>query len=511
VANWTLDDNAANTAVVDSSDGNNGIAQQNTSAISITGRIDGALSFNGIDDYIQIADSDPLSPTQEITVCGWFYFNDASENVGLIWKHSYNYALWTQGDIVRFGVWNSLSEGSQATFSTSLLGSGWNFIAGVFDGTNSALYLDGGQVGTLGASITGGIRDRAGDLYIGQRPDGAGQQYFDGKIDDVKIFDTALSQAEVGILYNEGTGTAIANHNPLIATIGDKFIEKNQLLSFTVSASDPDGDNLTYSASNLHVGANLDSQTGLFNWTPSDGDVGQYLVTFTVTDDGEDNLTNSETITITVTGSSGMPTPVANWTLDDNAANTAVVDSSDGNNGIAQQNTSAISITGRIDGALSFNGIDDYILVADSELLSPTQQVTVCGWFWFNDTTANTGLIWKHSYNYALWTVSDTVRFAVWNESAAGSTADFATSNLSSGWNFIAGVFDGTNSKLYLNGAETGSIGASIEGPIRDNAGDLYIGYRPGQEYFDGMIDDVKVYDRTLTPAEISSLYNLEP
>ncbi|HIJ70081.1 MAG TPA: PASTA domain-containing protein, partial [Planctomycetes bacterium] len=175
------------------------------------------------------------------------------------------------------------------------------------------------------------------------------------------------------------------------------------------------------------------------------------------------------------------PNLVAHWTMDDDADNTIVLDSSgEENHGTAQQNTSDINTTGIIDDALSFNGIDDYILVEDSESLSPAQQVTVCGWFYFNDTTRNTGLIWKHSYNYALWTASDTVRFAVWNESAEGSTADFATSNLSPGRNFIAGVFVGTNSKLYLNGPETGSVGASLEGLIRDNAGDLYIGYRPG-------------------------------
>ena len=201
---WKMDDDANNMTVLDSSEnGNHGTAQQNTEDLSVTGIINGTLSFNGIDDYIQVADSEPLSPTQEVTVCGWFWFNDASENVGLIWKHNYNYALWTTSDTVRFAIWNSSSEGSTATFSTSLLESGWNFIAGVFDGTNSALYLNGAEAGNPGASITGPIRDRAGDLYIGQRSDGIGAQYFDGKIDDVRILDKALSGPEIEALYNQ--------------------------------------------------------------------------------------------------------------------------------------------------------------------------------------------------------------------------------------------------------------------------------------------------------------------
>ncbi|HIJ71529.1 MAG TPA: hypothetical protein HPP87_09230 [Planctomycetes bacterium] len=203
IAYWKMDEDAYDDIVRDSSGNyNNGTTQQITSVLHAEGIINGALTFNGIDDYIQIADSESLSPTQEVTVCGWFWFNDASENVGLIWKHNYNFALWTVSDTVRFAVWNSLSEGSTATFSTSLLETGWNFIAGVFDGTNSALYLNGAEAGTLGASITGPIRDRAGDLYIGQRSDGVGNEYFAGLIDEAKIYNRALPATEIAQLYN---------------------------------------------------------------------------------------------------------------------------------------------------------------------------------------------------------------------------------------------------------------------------------------------------------------------
>ena len=205
VGYWRMDDNEPNTMVLDSSIYNNsGTAQRNTSLLSVAGVVDQALSFDGVGDYIQIADSVSLNPSEEVTVCGWFYFNDASENVGLIWKDSYNYALNTYSDGVHFTVWNPANVPSAASFSTSLLESGWNFIAGVFDGTNSKLYLNGAPIGSIGASITGGIRDQAGDLYIGQRPDGNGEEYFDGLIDEVKIFGKALSENEVIELYDEG-------------------------------------------------------------------------------------------------------------------------------------------------------------------------------------------------------------------------------------------------------------------------------------------------------------------
>jgi len=412
VGHWRMDDNEPDTVVLDSSgNGNNGTAQQNTSVLHATGLVDGALIFDGVGDYIQIADSDALSPTEEITVCGWFYFDDASENVGLIWKHSYNYALSTVSDTVRFSVWNPSSQESRASFSTSLLGSGWNFIAGVFDGTNSRLYLNEAPIGNIGASITGGIRDRDGDLYIGQRSDGVGEQYFDGEIDDVQIFNTTLSETQIQAMYSEVTKN-LAGH----------------------------------------------------------------------------------------------------WAMDDSADNTMVLDSgSYSNNGTAQQNTSVISTAGVIDGALTFDGVGDYVQIADSDALSPTEEITVCGWFYFDDASENVGLIWKHSYNYALSTVSDIVRFSVWNPSSQESRASFSTSLLESGWNFIAGVFDGTNSRLYLDGAPIGSIGTSITGGIRDRAGDLYIGQRAdgvGDQYFDGLIDEVKIYGKALSASEVEDLYD---
>lgn len=85
------------------------------------------------------------------------------------------------------------------------------------------------------------------------------------------------------------------NRPPILAPIGTKTVSEGQLLSFTLSASDPDGDRLTYSASGLSAGATLTGPT--FNWTPSYSQAGSYSVTFTVSDGV---LTDSKTATVTV-------------------------------------------------------------------------------------------------------------------------------------------------------------------------------------------------------------------
>ena len=90
------------------------------------------------------------------------------------------------------------------------------------------------------------------------------------------------------------------NHPPVLDPIGDKTVNEGELLEFTVSATDPDEDPLTYSASNLPDGADFTPSTQTFSWTPGAGQAGSYPdVHFEVTD-GE--IIDFEDITITVLG-----------------------------------------------------------------------------------------------------------------------------------------------------------------------------------------------------------------
>ncbi|MBW2973644.1 VCBS repeat-containing protein [Candidatus Woesearchaeota archaeon] len=166
----------------------------------------GAYSFNGVNDYILVPDSPSLSPRQEVTVEGWFYYKNAGSNTGLIWKHSYNYILYTgENSQVKFRVWNTSNAVSGANFSeASLAIPGWNHIVGVFNGTNAILYLNGSQIGTIGSAIGGGIRDQAGDLFIGKRGDNGGSIYFNGTIDEVRIYNQSLTPQQIKANYNAG-------------------------------------------------------------------------------------------------------------------------------------------------------------------------------------------------------------------------------------------------------------------------------------------------------------------
>ena len=92
------------------------------------------------------------------------------------------------------------------------------------------------------------------------------------------------------------------NRGPVLQTIADKSVAENDQLLFSIAATDPDGDTLTYAAENLPDGAVFSGQT--FTWTPGNDQAGIYQVTFTASDQ---DVQDSMAVTITVTDSNRSP------------------------------------------------------------------------------------------------------------------------------------------------------------------------------------------------------------
>ncbi len=94
------------------------------------------------------------------------------------------------------------------------------------------------------------------------------------------------------------TVTVVCNYQaPVLSPIGDKTVTERKMLSFVVSAADPDSDLLSWQATNLPEGASFDNEALQFNWKPSFDQAGKYQVGFIVSNDCREA---SETITITV-------------------------------------------------------------------------------------------------------------------------------------------------------------------------------------------------------------------
>ncbi len=109
------------------------------------------------------------------------------------------------------------------------------------------------------------------------------------------------------------------NRPPVLGVIGNKTVSEGQLLSIPVSASDPDGDALAFTAANLPSGGTFTDNhdgTATYSWTPATGQAGSYTnVTVTVTDSGVPALSDAEVFTITVQGPVPPPPSVSSLAI----------------------------------------------------------------------------------------------------------------------------------------------------------------------------------------------------
>lgn len=100
------------------------------------------------------------------------------------------------------------------------------------------------------------------------------------------------------VTFNMTNATVRINSPPVLTAIGNKTVNEGQALNFTISAVDPDGSTLTFSASNLPTGANFNPVTRTFQWTPGYDQSGTYAKVYFEVFDGL--YTVYENITITV-------------------------------------------------------------------------------------------------------------------------------------------------------------------------------------------------------------------
>ena len=124
--------------------------------------------------------------------------------------------------------------------------------------------------------------------------------------DQAGTYQVGFSVADGELSDSETVTFSVANGNeaPVLSSIGARSVVENALLSFTVSADDPNGDTLQYSATGLPEGAVFDSGQRQFNWTPGYSQAGSFSVVFSVSDG---TYTDSETVAITVTNSNQAP------------------------------------------------------------------------------------------------------------------------------------------------------------------------------------------------------------
>lgn len=219
------------------------------------------------------------------------------------------------------------------------------------------------------------------------------------------------------------------------------------------------------------------------------------------------NTTMSAPITVTVanTQPNGL---VAAYSFSEGAGSTTADRSGSGNAGTITGAT--WSTAGKYGNALSFTG-SATVNIADSASLDLTTGMTLMAWV--SPGAANTGwrtVLLKSTGNdlaYALYSSSDTNQPGVWVTTPSTHFVKGASTIPSGAWTHLAATYNGATLRLFVNGAQVSS--QSLTQPIVVSSGPLQIGGNTiWGEYFAGLIDDVRVYNRALTAAEISGVMN---
>jgi hypothetical protein len=157
---------------------------------------------------------------------------------------------------------------------------------------------------------------------------------------------------------------------------------------------------------------------------------------------------------------------------------------------------------GKNAGALSFDGIDDLVSVPDATSLDLTAGMTLEAWVRPDAVNGWRTAILKErpgDLAYALYPSTSGGR----PNGEAGLASVYGPAGIPAGaWTHLATTYDGSVLKLYVNGAEAAARNQAVSVPTSNLP--LRIGGNTvWGEYFDGLIDDVRVYNRALTPAEV--------
>jgi hypothetical protein len=202
---WKLDEGSGNTAADAGDKGLDGSLVGDTSWGD--GIVDGALVFDGDGDYVDLGKDPAFDITRQITVSAWIKFNALDKKWKSIvtkgdsaWrlhrhrgKNTLQFAC--SGLVVPDNRWGSI------TGTADVNDGQWHHAVGTYDGSQICLYVDGNL--DVSSTASGTIKINDHPVYIGEnseRPD----RFWNGLIDDVRLYSYALTVDEVGAIHADG-------------------------------------------------------------------------------------------------------------------------------------------------------------------------------------------------------------------------------------------------------------------------------------------------------------------
>ncbi len=401
---WKLSETSGTIAADSSGYGSNGTVFNGTAWTTACGGTR-VFDFNGTSHYLSIPNASNLQPTGALTIAAWIKGDawGAGTDVDTIVRkgegNPNNYQLAISDGRVELLL--DGNDGAGFRGNTVLATGVWYHVAATWDGSTVRIYVNG-VLNNTPASRTGTIGVDTRPAYIGGR---SGADQFDGMIHEVRLYDRALSQADITHLYGS------IGHWKLAETSG------------------------TTAADSSHYAKNG-----------------------------------------TVFGG-------ANWSTRCNGT-----------------------------GVFDFNGSGHYISIPSSCHLQPTSALTIAAWIrgdgWGSaddvDVILRKGEGNPNNYQFAVADGRVGLFLDEWDNAGIRGNTVLNTGE----WYHVAATWDGANVRIYVNG-QLDNTPAARSGTIGTDTRPLYLGGRAGADYFDGMIQDVRIYRTALSASEIAILSGL--
>lgn len=450
VGHWTFDGtdvDRANNQIIDRSEGgNHGTTTGMDSATTTApGTIGQGFDLDGVDDFVNVSDVPILEPS-EYTLTAWI-----KPRVHVDYARVMAHGDSSAGIMMAFGNLTSNNKMRCLNydgdfdvvvhpFDLDVSGDTWYHVTCVKDASSITIFINGES----SASLSSGSPQYATGEYwrFGNDLSGAGY-FFDGVIDDVRIYDRALSTSTIQRLYGLGATTKI---NTTITTNSD--LERGLVSHWTFDGKDRDTASSTGEVHNRTRSLNGDMQN------------------YTLVQDG--------------------------------------------------------FVPGVIGQALATNGVDEYVVVPQDSALEGFSSVSIAAWVnpqgpadssWSHMVIkdylaeADYGLLFAGNDSVSNCQTNDFVfRIEAATELNLCSTESYAVDG---DWHYLVGTWDGSVATLYIDG--TFATSGNLTGTLVDRDQNFVIGGNEGasDRYFDGYLDDVRVYDRTLSADEVLRLYQL--
>ena len=404
-------------------------------ATIVPGKVGNAFSFDGIDDFVFVPSSASLVPANAVSVDLWAKINSMPDEAahlidakltGVPKPNGLIYGLFVLGDgRAGFGVTTS-GVLTSAFALTNIVGDGqFHHLAGTWDGSEVKLYVDGileGSALTSGALVSGS----EAEIVIGDHNPAIQVRRVHGLLDEVQIFNRALSVAEIQSIYLAGSaGVSKVIPAPLPA--------------------------------------------GLVSWW--DGDLVSGTTAFDLGSGINGTMVNGATI-----------------------------------------------VPGKVGNAFSFDGIDDFVQVPDSDLWTfGSNDFSID--LWANFTTVDTGsrdqlrnVFVGHdgagpTNKWIFFYAENGLFFHIFDETEGIPIflGPFAFTPVVGQFHHFAVTRSGNTFTFYADGTAVGSTVDSRS--IPNAAAPLTIGQSEGIGFFHGLIDEVQLFNRALSNAEIQRIY----